>query len=172
MGFERDLKRSSDVIDSIKDDILPKLLNGDIISLETSTDRASKALDMYAGIDYIRKDSTGIQGIASRVQMGSTAWDTFTIRKSRDSGTKTEFTKRIEQINKGYLVPTFTLQAYYDDKKQQLLSIAVVKTEKLYEFIANNPNKVRENRTTNATFIIVRWQDLPKETIRIWRLKK
>lgn len=157
--WTKDLSYSIQALSSIKDTVLPNLIKGNIYSIEEQYNEVLILFDQYSGIDYIRHDNKGIQGIASRVQWGN-AWDTFTIRYKRCSGSKTEYEKRLEAIKEGYFYPALTLQAYFDNKKDlNLLSIAVIKTLDLYKFIEKNPDKVEKRRSDNE-FLFIRWSNL------------
>ena len=81
------------------------------------------------------------------MQVGCTDWRTFTVRKSRSSGTKTEFAKRLEAIRKqreGSLYPALTIHACVSDYKNgPLLSVAMVYTADLYECLEIQISKGR-----------------------------
>jgi hypothetical protein len=122
-------------------------------------------MDRCSGIDLIRENDHGLQGVASRVQFGK-AYNTFTIRSERHTGAKTELEKRIDQITQGYFYPAFTLQAYFDDRiSMNLLSIAVIKTLDLYKAILRGKN-VKTNKSDNV-FKYMHWKDLMDYGIRI-----
>jgi len=160
-----DLNDSVKSLESIKHTFLPKLINGKIYTIEHVDNDILMIIDKYSGIDYIRHDNNGLQGIAARVQWGHT-WNTFTIRSERHTGTKTELNKRLFQIENGYLYPEFTLQAYFDNKKDNnLLSIAVIKTKKLYELYLNKPELFNKRKSDNE-FIFIEWTKI-KEFIKI-----
>lgn len=170
-----DLSDSVKAISKIKDTILPNLISGEIISIEETQNEILLMFDKYSGIDYLRKDNNGLQGIASRVQFGKEddkapiAWNTFTIRYERDSGAKTEYEKRMYQIKHGYFYPAYTLQAYFDNRKDMnLLSVAVVKTVELYRYAEENFDKLGQNKSNNV-FKFVRWSELDKSIIKIYQ---
>lgn len=118
-------------------------------------------MDKLSGIDLIREDNHGLQGVAARVQFGSN-FKTFTIRSKRKSGVKTELEKRFEQIKHGYFYPAFTLQAYFDCReKLNLQSIAIIKTVDLYSFIETVPDKIYTQKSDNF-FKFCYWRDLKK----------
>lgn len=155
-----DLSDSVKALDKIKDTILPKLIKGKIHSIENQNNAILLLMDTKSGIDYIRENEIGLQGIAARVQWCNKSYDTFTIRKIRHTGSETEYEKRIKQIDEGYFYPYFTLQSYFDNRiDNNILSIAVIKTVDLYDFIKNNPKKVYENKSDNE-FIYVKWSDV------------
>lgn len=158
-NWSKDLKDSVIAFESIRETILPKLISGEILTIESSENNVLIKLDRKSGVDYIREDETGLQGIAARVQWGND-WNTFTIRKERHTGTKTELEKRKEQIDKGYFYPAFTMQAYFNNREDnKLLSIAVIRTLDLYYFIENNPDKLLDRKSDNI-FIAVKWSDV------------
>ena len=167
--WEKDLSDSMRAILSITDTVLPRLITGTIHSIEKSEDAILLKLDTLSGVDYIREDETGLQGIASRVQWGND-WSTFTIRSARHTGSKTELEKRLEQIENGYFYPAFTMQAYFDSRESNNpLSVGIVKTKYLYDFIVNNPEKVNTRKSDNE-FIYVKWSDI-QDSMKIWRAK-
>lgn len=168
-----DLSDSVEALNSIKETVLAKLISGKIHTVECSDNEILMLLDQKSGVDYIRENETGLQGIAARVQwVGDIQpYNTFTIRKERKSGAQTEFEKRMQQIEQGYFYPAFTLQAYFDNRElNKLKSIAIVGTKKLYEFIKqniNNPDKVYTNKSDN-TFLYVHWSDLTDCGVKIY----
>ncbi len=163
--WDVDLSDSAKAIDKIKEDILPVLINGKIHSIEDSKNEVLLLFDQYAGIDYLRNDSVGLQGIAARVQWGN-AWNTFTIREQRHTGNKTELSKRLEQIEKGYFYPYLTLQAYFDNRiDNNLLSIAVIKTIDLYDYVLNG-SKIQRRKSDNL-FVYISWTDV-KDKIKYY----
>ena len=158
-NWDRDLKDSVKALEGIRCNILPKLISGKIYTIECQDNEVLMLLDQKSGIDYIRENKKGLQGIAARVQWGKN-WDTFTIRTQRHTGTKTEYKKRLEQIKNGYFYPAFTLQAYFNNRNEnKLLSIAIIRTLRLYKFIENNPVKIHYRKSDN-NFIYVNWKDL------------
>lgn len=168
-----DLSDSVEALDSIKDTVLPKLISGKIHTVECTDNEILMLLDQKSGVDYIRENETGLQGIAARVQwVGNLQpYNTFTIRKERKSGSQTEFEKRIQQIEQGYFYPAFTLQAYFDDRFwNELKSIAIIDTKRLYEYIKrniDNPNRVNISKSDN-TFLFVHWSDLTDYGVKIF----
>lgn len=141
----------------------------------------AKDLDALAGIDawHICRDGGGIRGIASRVQSGNKAWNTFTIRYSRVSGAETEFTKRTRALvdtDRGWLYPHLTAQAYVNESRDELLSCAVVRTRDLYTYASNwlasgtGHCELKPNPADGNWFIAVKWDGLQKDGIdvRYW----
>ena len=158
-NWQVDLKDSIRALEKIKDTYLPKVISGTIYTIEAQNNNILMLLDEKSGIDYIRENDIGLQGIAARVQWGY-AWNTFTIRSERYTQTKTELQKRKEAIKKGYFYPAFTLQAYFDNRKDNnLLSLGIIKTLDLYRFIEQYPEKINQNKSDN-NFIFIKWIDL------------
>lgn len=95
-------------------------------------------LDAVAGVDGLQvlPNGMGVRGIASRLQWGEMAWNTFTVRKGRSNGCVTEMAKRKYAIETpGCLVPYFTCQAYLSSKQQgKLLSCAICYTHQLIPY--------------------------------------
>jgi hypothetical protein len=160
--WEKDLNSSVVALESIRHTVLPKLISGKIHTIEKVNNDILMLLDQKSGIDYIREDETGLQGIAARCQWGTKAWNSFTIRSERHTGSKTELEKRMESIEKGYFYPAYTLQAYFDDRKtNNLYTIGVIKTKDLFGFMRENPDFVETNKSDNK-FVYVEWQFLRK----------
>lgn len=147
--------------------------DGDIRPVEVLDDiEIAKQLDTLAGIDvWQTKEGIGVRGIASRVQFGDKAWNTFTIRLARQSGIATEYEKRLDAIKTGrFIYPYLTVQAYVTARDNPaLLSCAVCKTEDLYRFIEYRaaigsplePRKSVDKMTGQwATFYWVDWCEL------------
>lgn len=134
----------------------PLLGGGRLMPVETVTDSGmAQTLDMLAGVDlwYVYQDH--IFPIASRVQYGGRAWNTFTIRYSRPSGQPTEYHKRLESIRTGSLYPAVTIQAYVNNG--QLLAAAAVDTRHLMQIAAKHEHQIRVNPADGAKFIYVNW---------------
>jgi len=151
------------------------LISGELMPVESVTaEGMRKALDALAGIDIWQiKNSKGMRGIANRIQWGPKAWDTFTIRKTRiTTGAKTEYEKRIEAITtRAWLYPYFTCQAYITKRRTGLLSLAIAKTETIFEMINQGLCWEKTNNDDGNIFICVDWFNVKKfapEDIKIW----
>lgn len=163
--------------------VLSKKLPGKLILVEGKTlaqaqgmrlpeDDPSSDLDRLAGIDawHIERDR-GIQGVGSRIQECPPPWapyNTFTIRKSRTTGARTEYQKRKNAIKTGHLYPHLTVQGYITKKHDgELLSFAVAPTEGIISAIGEwlklgQPDRmgIEVNRTGNASFYVVDWSPI------------
>lgn len=155
---------------AFKDLVWPKLepqIQGTIIHVETATDSAlAKEFDTLSGIDaWHIHTSYGIRGIASRVQEcdADRPYDTFTVRKSKTNGAKTEYQKRLEAIDSdmGWLYPAITVQAYITDKYAgDLISFGVCYTYELIRHIQWQGDKALVQRTYDAEFYVVPFSDI------------
>ena len=171
--FKSDLKDSASDFLRVVWPIVQRMVGGGkIIPIESVTDDAmTKMLDAYSGIDaWHLSNDRQVRGVASRVQW-VTDWNTFTVRYSRDSGTKTEYEKRKADIdsNAGWLYPHLTVQAFISGNKGSggdLMSVAVMETKTLINICENvikqsmlGNNNVNHGirRTGNAKFIYVNW---------------
>jgi len=167
-NWKTDLKDSNKAIMSISKTILPQLISGEIYSIENVDNNILLMLDQCSGIDIIRKNEKGLQGVAVRVQFGHN-YNTFTIREKRHTGNKTELEKRIEQIEGGYFYPAYTIQAYFNSRMDlNLKSIAIIDTKDLYKFIIDIKNNtlIYTNRSDNI-FKFCYWKDLENYNCRI-----
>lgn len=105
-------------------------------------------LDMLAGIDGFQMlDKQGVmRSIATRVQWippQRSAYRTFTIRKSRPNGAKTEREKRLDAIEHrdlGCLYPHLTIQAYVRKSTEELLSVGIIRTIDLFACVRDHPS--------------------------------
>jgi len=165
-SWAEDLKESKRLfIEVVYPEIQGWFNDAELIPVEGIEDvEMATELDRLSGIDFwnIEADS-GMYGLASRVQPRTDAWGTFTIRRSRDSGAKTEFSKRLEQIENGYLHPEYTIQAY--TRYGELENAAAVRTQQLIRYIDEGIEGthwwIRE--THNADFYCVHWADLQSQ---------
>ena len=155
-----DLERTKIAFELIKDKIFHNKV--DLVSVEGQNSITMKWLDQYSGIDIIgRKNDNHLVTIASRIQWNKN-YKTFTIRYERITGAKTEFEKRIEAIQKGYLYPNFTMQAYINETPLQILSWASIKTDIFYKYLIEHPEIMFE-RTANYEgnkFKYIYWSDI------------
>ena len=96
-------------------------------------------LDKECGMDFLyRVEGRGVVGIASRVQSGEKYWGTFTVRKSRPSGARTEYVKRREALDSGeFLTPGLTCQAYCDNNGN-LLGGGIASTRDVVDAVDDN----------------------------------
>lgn len=146
MSYSSDLQRANASIEKFKDRITEHI-KGELVSIEMEDAQIAKWFDIYSGIDALHKMNGQMRGVAIRCQWRDPKWrdypfDTFTIRYSRATGTKTEYEKRMEAIfgGMGYIYPYLTIQAYFDDKENpnEILSFSIVKTADLYRFVSNH----------------------------------
>ena len=151
--------------------VLSDRLDGRIVQVEELAlkDRQSVQfrfahdLDAISGIDVWQIiDNFGIRGIASRMQVIDTTkykpFNTFTVRKERMSGYPTEYDKRKNAIDNGWLYPYWTMQGYVTQKfGGELISFALAKTVDVIERC--DENQVRSNGSDRTPFYYVYWGD-------------
>jgi len=156
-----------------------------IISVEgTPCDRCSRDdrrlanhLDYRCSIDYLHiAAGRGVRGIGARVQWrpspdGHWPWDTFTIRVTRQKGSRTELEKLQHALaNPGWFCPSLHVHAYTTDGV--LNSVAVVHTVDLVTFATDNGlfEQDRLRYSGNSFFAHVPWTALAKagKRIRTW----
>jgi len=166
-NWVNDKNKSVMAFEKIEDTILPKLIRGKLINIENSNEEVLALMDVYSGIDVVRSQEKNLQGIAWRAQWGK-AWNTFTIRQQRHTGTKTELEKRIESIDNGYFYPAFTMQAYFDNFSDfNCLSVGIIKTVDLFNLYKTKPEIFKQRQSDNL-FLYVEWDDL-KPYIKTWQ---
>ncbi|GAG08074.1 unnamed protein product, partial [marine sediment metagenome] len=131
-----------------------------------------RSFDTLAGVDTwcVDRDKQVISGIASRIQWGLRVWRTFTVRKSRSSGARTEFRKRLDSLEAGTLYPTFSVHAYVTRRKTgDLIAAAVIDTRELYRHVAENVCKIQVNPYDHNEFFVVPWDAFDsKSTLRVF----
>lgn len=154
-------------------EIREKLGGGRIVRVEGVDSPLARLIDGIAGIDYwqVCDAPLRMRGIGARVQFPERAGDrfpynSFTIRFRRDSMVMTELAKRrlaIIRSNSGWLYPAITIQAYVSSRQHpSLVSAAAIATTTLYRFVDQGIPGLDYtiDRTSNATFIVVYWDDL------------
>lgn len=169
-NFIKDFKDANSDFLLFKDQLMSHI-KGDLINIETNDSQLANMFDQYSGIDAFQVVDRQLRGVAIRVQWGK-AWNTFTIRYKRASGSKTEYQKRADAIlnNKGYLYPYLTIQAYLDKRgnSQEILSCCIIKTEDLYKHLfANMPALKTRKCPEGNEFLYVNFSDLQKHTKNI-----
>jgi len=156
-------------------------LSGQVIPVEAVTaDEMRRYLDTLAGIDlWLIEERKGISGLASRVQWGPSAYNSFTIRETRYTGAETELSKRLRAIRSGgrYIYPYWTCQAYITDRpirengrlksQGKLLSVGVALTEDICTLIIHGQCERRTNPDGN-TFAAVFWETMKEYGYEIY----
>ncbi len=175
MSWSEDLERSTEQFQTtVWPTISESFDGGELVPVEAVTvSEMHETLDQLAGIDFWIVGDDGMRGLASRVQDQGVAWDTFTIRKERKSGTETEYDKRKRAMDEDYLTPHWTVQAYLSDDGE-LLSAAVCETDSLIKWIQMGvEGEHYEIRRTYedgvAWFYTIEWSDFSEHIEAIYR---
>lgn len=147
-------------------------------SFETLKDKADPVsreiftlMDDKCGADGMFYHTTyqSVKFVGIRVQRKNVDYSTFTIRSERGTGTKTEYQKRVESIQRGELIPHFTIQAYLSFSGQ-LMSVGLCYTQDLFNYLANGgvytSRYVRE--FGGSWFKAVKWSDFRAAKYNIW----
>lgn len=156
--------------------IIKQLLNGgDIKIVEGDDNEICLMLDQTCGTDYFQAYGKNdgqmdglVWGIGSRFQKtwhNCQPFNTFTIRRSRESGAKTEFEKREYAMKHGGIYPYLTMHGYYDEQTGEILSLAIARTKDIWDFIKQGHAKERhtgDNQIGQATFYFIGWDDFKK----------
>ncbi len=178
-NFEVDLKDSArafkeTVWPKIKDDVGAFCFGGgELIQMETSAEiEFAKKMDIDAGVDAWQimkiKNMNVFRSIGSRVQTTPKKWshrpfNTFTIRKERQSGAITEYEKRDFAIKNHLLYPEIYIHAYLlSDYNGQLLSVGICKTKDVIECIDKGHSFESKSNDGKgwATFYAVYWDKI------------
>ena len=111
---------------------------------ESLADEESKRLDCENCIDGYFVTSDGKKEyFASRIQRGF--YPTFTVRKSRDTGSRAEYQRLCKLINGDEIYPKYFIQTYIETDGA---TVAITKTVELMEFIHKTNPPVRHTRHT------------------------
>ncbi|NHZ84874.1 MAG: hypothetical protein GWP19_03225 [Planctomycetia bacterium] len=166
-NFETQLKRSSITFDTYFKNAVLEIFKGEFEIVEGITEsKMAQNLDQLAGIDlWFLNTNRGIRGVANRIQFQEKNWRTFTVRKSRESGVKTEYEKRKYAIEHDWLYPDITLQGYIN-KKNEVLGFAIAKTKDIIYMIDNglcHENKTGKDQIGQAEFYIIDWDKMKKQ---------
>lgn len=154
--WQQDLGKSEKALSHNMEFLKGFFVCDEIYSAETSDNEVLRKVDVLSGVDLIVERKGHLFGVASRVQFGIN-YQTFTIRKQRQSGTKTELEKRIEAIKLGAIYPKWTLQMYCDEGND-VLGLAVCLTSDLYDYVNNGG--FTTTRHSDNKFICIEWRDL------------
>lgn len=176
----KDMRYSLEQVERAKP-IIAKLLNGgEIKAVEGNDDEICRMLDLTCGTDYfqIYSDKGLVWGIGSRfqsVKSGYKPFNTFTIRKARESGKLTEFDKRKYAIKHNGVYPFLTMHGYYDENTREILSLAIAKTVDIWECIENGHCKERytnQNQIGQAVFYYIDWKEFEKQGYQLLKYEK
>ena len=162
--FNKAFKYSSLLMPTLKEILKAK----EIISLEECKKGSiGHLLDIHCGIDLLCLKENGVRGIAMRIQYNH-AWNTFTIRKDRATGSQTELKKRNTAIENKYIYPYYTCQCYFNDLNDKLLSGKVCHTEVLYKYIKENIETIKTQtcKVDQNVFYVVPFENIKSDNIK------
>lgn len=157
------IRKSADDFNRLVKPIASVELHSDFKTVEGITDdEVTILLDRLSGIDAWCIHKNGIRGVGSRMQRTYKYFRTFTIRKRIQSGNETEYAKRKRAIEKGWLYPLLTVQAYATIDGSELRGFAFAKTQDILAAIDNGLAEPTLGRTGaglngQAQFVIVQW---------------
>ena len=173
-----DMRQSMNRVERARPIIAELLNGGEIIPVEGDDNEVCKLLDMTCGTDYLQayKDKGLVWGVASRIQIvrsGMEQYNTFTVRKARESGASTEYEKRAYAIKHGGVYPFLTMQAYVDEN-ENFLSVGIAKTTDVMEFVEKGyaqTNHTGSNQIGQASFFVCRWNEMQNRgyKVQIWQ---
>lgn len=169
-----DMRQSMSRVEKAKPIIAQILNGGEIIPVEGDDNEVCKLLDMTCGTDYLQayKDKGLVWGVASRIQtikQGYKPYNTFTVRKARESGAVTEYEKRAYAIKHGGVYPFLTMQAYVDEN-DNFLSIGIAKTTDIMDFVEKglaDTNHTGKQQIGQAAFYVCRWSKMQENGYKV-----
>ena len=100
----------------------------------------------------------------------SRPFNTFTVRKARASGAKTEYEKRQDAIKHGGVYPYLTMQGYVDKQTGGLMSLAITKTTDLMEFVESGYATERHTgreQIGQAAFYVAAWDKMQQTGYKV-----
>lgn len=147
---------------------IENMLGGKLKAVEGDENEICQLLDQTCGTDYLQvyTDKGIVWGVAARTQEIDTArfqrpYNTFTVRKARASGVKTEYEKRRDAINNGGIYPYITVQCYFDKQTQELMSLGIARTVDIMDYVDSGLADVMHTgaaQNGQAEFYVVRWE--------------
>lgn len=166
MGFENDAARSLRLFQKFSVHAMTKCFVGSqVVPIEGREDDATKLLDRLAGLDGLIVNGNGtIDFYSSRVQVGKN-YETFSLRRSRANGMKTEFAKLQQARRTGGAMPQFMIQAFVDSDEKSA-TVAIAPMIDVLDFAEHNP-EIRAT-PTGETFFVVPWFALAR--VKIYRV--
>lgn len=157
------------------------LKGGEIMAVEGQDNEICEMLDRTCGTDYfhVYENSGLVWGVASRIQeydpeKNKRPFNSFTVRKARDSGTKTEYEKRKTAIEHGGVYPFLTMQAYINVKTNEIETLAIVKTTDLMDFVDKGLAYERHTGAEQygqAAFFVAYWDSMKKAGYKVIEYK-
>lgn len=160
-----------------KDTVLKVAKVSAFIPCEGADTELARNMDNACGIDYvlISKDKGLSRGVGCRIQEDrwSKKYRTFTIRRGRDNGMKTEFAKRKAAIDGGGTYPYLTLQGYVDTANDRIDRLANAKTAEIISYCEESNSPIKHTgigQSSQADFYCIDWDDYQQtgRSIRIW----
>lgn len=150
--------------------IFSKMLNDEnlkIMQIEKIDHEVCKHLDVFCGMDYFTVRSNGLtHGVAWRCQWvdAGKEFNSFTIRKTRESGVPTEYEKRKKAIQIKALYPHYTAHAFVDKRTNEIISLGLSTTEEVFRYLETEPNiKIKhthQDQDGQADFWVIYWADM------------
>lgn len=160
MAWQNDLGKSMDVFKRLIKPVLENARKGSAyIPVEGRPEEIAEILDQRIGVDVMIETEDAFFGLASRIQMDSGVWNTFTVRCGRESGNVTELEKLRKAIAKDSMRPQITMQAYVEN--DTLKTMAFARTKDIVDYI--DTHECRENKSYDgkeARFKIVPWDKM------------
>ena len=166
--FHDDMTRSRRAFEKFVAPVLREALNAaTILPTEPTADGyendLAAELDRRAGIDGMFVDTNGwLLSYASRVQFGQN-YGTFTIRRSRPTGSATEFEKLVHARQVQAPMPTFHIQCYADG---QGATVAIVETLELLRYVYKHRDQWRR-ADGGETFYVAPFADVAAQVYRV-----
>lgn len=157
MSFEEDSAKGQAGTRAFIAPVLCKIFGGVVTPTERRANSFERLLDLNC-IDGLVSTAKGFLPFAARIQSGIN-YKSFSIRYSRPTGEPTEYEKISKAIEMDLLRPLYHAQGYVADDGQA--TVAVVRTQDLFDFVNKNINKIKIRANEDGTkFLAAFWRDL------------
>ena len=129
-----------------------------ILSTERQDSELATLLDMKAGVDGVLLTDDGqIFNYASRIQFGVN-YGAFSIRRSRPTGTPTEYKKLLRAQKTGAAMPFVHIQTFVAEDEQSAV-VAIALTSNLLQYVDKHQDKWRKT-SDGETFYYIPFEDV------------
>lgn len=166
--FIKDAERSINATEKFAAPALKQFFGSDaqIFSIENHNSRVEEILDRDAGIDSLVLTGRGVYPVALRAQFGK-CWATTTIRRSRPSGSKTEYEKITHATEFDALKVNYHCHIYVASDGLSA-TVGVAWTNGVMDIVRANPSRWQKNPEDGTTFFFAPWIEVKQ--LKVYRV--
>lgn len=179
--WQESMRKSAAVVQQAQP-IFQKMFNDRdlrIMQVEKKEDEVCQHLDATCGIDYLTIRSSGLtHGVSWRCQWvdSGKAYNSFTVRKTRESGAPTEYEKRKNAIERKAVYPYYAAQAFVDKNTNEIISLGLSTTEEILRYIETEKDvkiqHTKKDQNGQAEFWVIYWTDMETFNYKIITYKQ